>query len=156
MAKLFTAFRGTAALALALAGCAGTVVSSSGTTATDAAANDDAGESGASGAGAGDAGDAGDAGESGGAEAEAGGPTDCTVCEHSSFTCWKPGFESVDFQVESQTATGCAGHIVQFGGPTTAYSIDCVSSQVCGLGDCVPAILTDTSFSWGGATCAAN
>jgi hypothetical protein len=80
----------------------------------------------------------------------------CAVCAIPWFTCSTPGFESVNFQVESQTSAGCDGHIVQVGGPTDAYSIDCHSGQVCGPTGCLAATLTDTSFAWGNATCTAS
>lgn len=102
------------------------------------------------------------AGDSGGFDSDGAGgagqdgPAMCEVCAHASFVCSKPGVESVDFLVEAQTATGCAGHIAQFGGATTEYAIDCAHDQVCALGSCSPASLTASSFTWNGATCYAT
>ena len=80
----------------------------------------------------------------------------CAVCGRAWFTCSTPGWESVDFQVEEQTAVGCKGHIIQFSGPTTEYTIDCPASQICDATGCKTATLTPTSFSWGNATCTSN
>lgn len=80
----------------------------------------------------------------------------CPVCGNPWFTCASPGAESVNFQVEAQTASGCSGHIVQFGGKTDAYTIKCAPPQVCGPNGCVSASLTDTTFSWGNSHCFAT
>ncbi|MBK7585524.1 MAG: hypothetical protein IPI67_35730 [Myxococcales bacterium] len=153
---------------LVFVACLGTAAMSACGGNTDAGAPGSTGGIGGAGAGGtqagtgGVAGSAGIAGDSGSldsdnaAGADQGGPPVCEVCAHVSFVCSKPGIESVDFQVESQNSKGCAGHIVQFGGPTTEYVIDCELNQICGPGGCFPAALTASSFTWNGATCYAT
>ena len=77
----------------------------------------------------------------------------CSVCAHTWYVCYAPGVESVNFQVEQQTSTGCDGHVVQTSVPTTAYTITCDPQQVCTGQQCTPAQFSEDSFSWGGGTC---
>ncbi|MBK7581367.1 MAG: hypothetical protein IPI67_14280 [Myxococcales bacterium] len=81
----------------------------------------------------------------------------CAVCEHPWFTCGKPGWESVNFQMESQESSGCTGRIVMAGGsPSTELKIHCNPAAVCANELCSPTELTETSFTWNGASCGAS
>ena len=95
----------------------------------------------------------------GGTSATGGSPggAACPVCANPWFDCSAPGREGANFQVESQNPTGCDGHIVQLGIPTTPYSIICDPPQTCSGQQCDPVSLTTNSFSWSsGATCVAT
>src|SRR5664280_242299 len=96
-------------------------------------------------------------GSPGGGGAAGAAPVACPVCAHPWFDCSASGREGANFQVESQNPTGCDGHIVQVGIPTTPYSIICDPPQACSGQQCDPVSLTTNSFSWStGATCLAT
>lgn len=147
---LFVACLGTAAMSACGGNADAGAPASTGGVGGAGAGGTQAGTGGAAGSGV--APDSGSLDSDGATGADQGGPPVCEVCAHASFVCSKPGFESVDFQVESQNSKGCAGHIVQFSGPTTEYVIDCELNQVCAPGGCFPATLTASSFAWDGAT----
>ena len=84
----------------------------------------------------------------------------CPVCSNHWFDCDAPGVESVNFQVESQNPTGCAGYIYAYEGAPTRfsalYTIICDPPQLCDDQQCYPASLTAASFSWTTAVCKAT
>ncbi len=84
----------------------------------------------------------------------------CPVCANHWFSCSSQTSEGVEFHVESQNATGCAGYFYANQPATTPfselYTTICDPPQMCDDQQCDPVSLDADSFSWSTGACGAE